>query len=354
MCIRDSSPKQLSEVLFEKLKIDTKGLKKTSTGYFSTSESVLQKLSEKNEIVNDILEYRSLAKLKSTYTDKISEICDQHSRVHTSYHQAVTSTGRLSSSDPNLQNIPIRTKEGITIREAFIASKGKKILAMDYSQIELRLMAHYSKDKIMLNSFVNDEDIHKRTASEVFGVDIKEVDGEMRRRAKTINFGLLYGMSAFGLSNQLGVSRPEAEIFLNNYFERYSGVKQFMHDIVERSKESKYVETLYGRKIHVPNIVASNYMVRQAAERAAINGPLQGSASDIIKFAMVEINEWINANAPEIKMTLQVHDELVFEVPQDFNESDLKPILKLMESTTEIAVPLKVEYGFGANWREAH
>ena len=348
------SPKQLSEVLFEKLKIDTKGLKKTSTGYFSTSESVLQKLSEKNEIVNDILEYRSLAKLKSTYTDKISEICDQHSRVHTSYHQAVTSTGRLSSSDPNLQNIPIRTKEGITIREAFIASKGKKILAMDYSQIELRLMAHYSKDKIMLNSFVNDEDIHKRTASEVFGVDIKEVDGEMRRRAKTINFGLLYGMSAFGLSNQLGVSRPEAEIFLNNYFERYSGVKQFMHDIVERSKESKYVETLYGRKIHVPNIVASNYMVRQAAERAAINGPLQGSASDIIKFAMVEINEWINTNAPEIKMTLQVHDELVFEVPQDFNESDLEPILKLMESTTEIAVPLKVEYGFGANWREAH
>ena len=348
------SPKQLSEVLFEKLKIDTKGLKKTSTGYFSTSESVLQKLSEQNEIVRDILEYRSLAKLKSTYTDKISEICDQHSRVHTSYHQAVTSTGRLSSSDPNLQNIPIRTKEGITIREAFIAPKQKKILAMDYSQIELRLMAHYSKDEIMLNSFKNDEDIHKRTASEVFGVDINEVDGEMRRRAKTINFGLLYGMSAFGLSNQLGVSRPEAEIFLDSYFERYSGVKQFMHDIVERSKESKYVETLYGRKIHVPNIVASNYMVRQAAERAAINGPLQGSASDIIKYAMVEIDKWINANNPEIRMILQVHDELVFEVPQGFNESDLLPILKLMENTTEIEVPLKVEYGFGANWREAH
>ena len=348
------SPKQLSEVLFEKLKIDTKGLKKTSTGYFSTSESVLQKLSEQNEIVRDILEYRSLAKLKSTYTDKISEICDQHSRVHTSYHQAVTSTGRLSSSDPNLQNIPIRTKEGITIREAFIAPKQKKILAMDYSQIELRLMAHYSKDEIMLNSFKNDEDIHKRTASEIFGVDINEVDGEMRRRAKTINFGLLYGMSAFGLSNQLGVSRPEAEIFLDSYFERYSGVKQFMHDIVERSKESKYVETLYGRKIHVPNIVASNYMVRQAAERAAINGPLQGSASDIIKYAMVEIDKWINANNPEIRMILQVHDELVFEVPQNFDEPDLLPILKLMENTTEIEVPLKVEYGFGANWREAH
>ena len=209
------SPKQLSEILFEKLQIDTKGLKKTSTGYFSTSESVLQKLSDENEIVKDILEYRSLAKLKSTYTDKISEICDQNSRVHTSYHQAVTSTGRLSSSDPNLQNIPIRTKEGITIREAFIAPKNKKILAMDYSQIELRLMAHYSQDPIMLNSFKNDEDIHKRTASEIFGIEIDDVDAEMRRRAKTINFGLLYGMSAFGLSNQLGVSRAEADIFLS-------------------------------------------------------------------------------------------------------------------------------------------
>ena len=212
------SPKQLSEILFEKLEIDTKGLKKTSTGYFSTSESVLQKLSEENEIVKDILEYRSLAKLKSTYTDKISEICDQNSRVHTSYHQAVTSTGRLSSSDPNLQNIPIRTKEGITIREAFIAPKNKKILAMDYSQIELRLMAHYSQDPIMLNSFKNDEDIHKRTASEIFGTEIDEVDAEMRRRAKTINFGLLYGMSAFGLSNQLGVSRAEADIFFKQLF----------------------------------------------------------------------------------------------------------------------------------------
>ena len=302
------SPKQLSEILFEKLQIDTKGLKKTSTGYFSTSESVLQKLSDENEIVKDILEYRSLAKLKSTYTDKISEICDQNSRVHTSYHQAVTSTGRLSSSDPNLQNIPIRTKEGITIREAFIAPKNKKILAMDYSQIELRLMAHYSQDPIMLNSFKNDEDIHKRTASEIFGIEIDDVDAEMRRRAKTINFGLLYGMSAFGLSNQLGVSRAEADIFLKNYFDRYSAVKKFMSDIVESSKDVKYVETLYGRKIHVPNITASNYMVRQAAERAAINGPLQGSAADIIKIAMIKIDDWINLNAPEIKMILQVHD----------------------------------------------
>ena len=348
------SPKQLSEILFEKLEIDTKGLKKTSTGYFSTSESVLQKLSDENEIVKDILEYRSLAKLKSTYTDKISEICDQNSRVHTSYHQAVTSTGRLSSSDPNLQNIPIRTKEGITIREAFIAPKNKKILAMDYSQIELRLMAHYSQDPIMLNSFKNDEDIHKRTASEIFGTEIDGVDAEMRRRAKTINFGLLYGMSAFGLSNQLGVSRAEADIFLNNYFDRYSAVKKFMSDIVERSKDVKYVETLYGRKIHVPNITASNYMVRQAAERAAINGPLQGSAADIIKIAMIKIDDWINLNAPEIKMILQVHDELIYEVPETFSESDLSPILDLMENTTEIDVPLKVEYGFGVNWREAH
>ena len=348
------SPKQLSEILFEKLEIDTKGLKKTSTGYFSTSEPVLQKLSNENEIVKDILGYRSLAKLKSTYTDKISEICDQNSRVHTSYHQAVTSTGRLSSSDPNLQNIPIRTKEGITIREAFIAPENKKILAMDYSQIELRLMAHYSQDPIMLNSFKNDEDIHKRTASEIFGTGIDEVNDEMRRRAKTINFGLLYGMSAFGLSNQLGVSRAEADIFLNNYFERYSAVKKFMSNIVESSKETKYVETLYGRKIHVPNITANNYMVRQAAERAAINGPLQGSAADIIKIAMIKIDEWINLNAPEIKMILQVHDELIYEVPDGFSENDLKPILDLMENTTEIDVPLKVEYGFGANWREAH
>ena len=348
------SPKQLSEILFEKLKIETKGLKKTSTGYFSTSESVLQKLSDENEIVKDILEYRSLAKLKSTYTDKISEICDQNSRVHTSYHQAVTSTGRLSSSDPNLQNIPIRTKEGITIREAFIAPSSKKILAMDYSQIELRLMAHYSQDPIMLNSFKNNEDIHKRTASEIFGVGLDNVDDEMRRRAKTINFGLLYGMSAFGLANQLAVSRTEAEIFLNNYFERYSAVKKFMSDIVENSKELKYVETLYGRKIHVPNITANNYMVRQAAERAAINGPLQGSAADIIKIAMIKIDEWINLNAPEINMILQVHDELVYEVPNTFSDDDLRPILDLMENTTEIDVPLKVEYGFGTNWREAH
>ena len=348
------SPKQLSEILFEKLKIETKGLKKTSTGYFSTSESVLQKLSDENEIVKDILEYRSLAKLKSTYTDKISEICDQNSRVHTSYHQAVTSTGRLSSSDPNLQNIPIRTKEGITIREAFIAPSSKKILAMDYSQIELRLMAHYSQDPIMLNSFKNNEDIHKRTASEIFGVGLDNVDDEMRRRAKTINFGLLYGMSAFGLANQLAVSRTEAEIFLNNYFERYSAVKKFMSDIVESSKELKYVETLYGRKIHVPNITANNYMVRQAAERAAINGPLQGSAADIIKIAMIKIDDWINHNAPEINMILQVHDELVYEVPDTFSDDDLRPILDLMENTTEIDVPLKVEYGFGTNWREAH
>ena len=348
------SPKQLSEILFEKLKIESKGLKKTSTGYFSTSESVLQKLADENEIVKDILEYRSLAKLKSTYTDKISEICDQNSRVHTSYHQAVTSTGRLSSSDPNLQNIPIRTKEGITIREAFIAPPNKKILAMDYSQIELRLMAHYSQDPIMLNSFKNNEDIHKRTASEIFGVELDNVDDEMRRRAKTINFGLLYGMSAFGLANQLGVSRTEAEIFLNNYFERYEAVKKFMSDIVEKSKDLKYVETLYGRKIHVPNIAASNYMVRQAAERAAINGPLQGSAADIIKIAMIKIDEWINLNAPDINMILQVHDELIYEVPDKFSEDDLRPILDLMENTTEIDVPLIVEYGFGANWREAH
>ena len=348
------SPKQLSEVLFDKMGIEAKGLKKTSSGYYSTSEPVLQKLADENEIIKDILEYRTLAKLKSTYTDKLSEICDLGSRVHTSYHQAVTSTGRLSSSDPNLQNIPIRTKDGIVIREAFIAPQGKKLLAIDYSQIELRLMAHYSNDEIMVKSFNNNEDIHKRTASEIFGVDIQDVDDDMRRKAKTINFGLLYGMSAFGLSNQLSVTRAEADIFLENYFDRYSGVSAFMKNIVEDAKGKKYVETLHGRKIHVPNIESSNYLMRQASERAAINGPLQGSAADIIKIAMIKIAKWIEGNDQEIKMILQVHDELIFEVPDSYGEENIEPIIKLMEKSTEINVPLKAEYGFGSNWREAH
>ena len=348
------SPKQLSEVLFDKMGIEAKGLKKTSSGYYSTSEAVLQKLADENEIIKDILEYRTLAKLKSTYTDKLSEICDLGSRVHTSYHQAVTSTGRLSSSDPNLQNIPIRTKDGIVIREAFIAPQGKKLLAIDYSQIELRLMAHYSNDEIMVKSFNNNEDIHKRTASEIFGVDIQDVDDDMRRKAKTINFGLLYGMSSFGLSNQLSVTRAEADIFLESYFDRYSGVSAFMKNIVEDAKGKKYVETLHGRKIHVPNIESSNYLMRQASERAAINGPLQGSAADIIKIAMIKIAEWIQGNDQEIKMILQVHDELIFEVPDSYGEENIEPIIKLMEQSTEINVPLKAEYGFGSNWREAH
>ena len=348
------SPKQLSEVLFEKLCLPTQGLKKTSSGYYSTSEAILQKLSHDHEIVKDILEYRSLAKLKSTYTDKLSEICDVRSRVHTSYQQAVTSTGRLSSSEPNLQNIPIRTNEGITIREAFVAPKGSKILAIDYSQIELRLMAHYSKDDIMVDAFNNNEDIHKRTASEVFGVDIEDVTGEMRRNAKTINFGLLYGMSAFGLSNQLGVSRAEAEVFLQNYFDRYSKVKSFMETTTNKAKKNKFVTTLYGRKIHVPNIESPNYMLRQASERAAINGPLQGSAADIIKVAMISINRWISKNKLPIKLLLQVHDELLFEVPENYVEKDIQSLVNIMEETTLIDVPLVAEYGFGTNWREAH
>ncbi len=348
------SPKQLSEVLFEKMNISTKGLKKTSSGYYSTSESILQKLSNENDVVKDILKYRSLAKLKSTYTDKIVEICDQNSKVHTSYHQAVTSTGRLSSSDPNLQNIPIRTEEGITIREAFVAPKGKKILAIDYSQIELRLMAHYSQDPLMLESFNNNEDIHKRTASEIFGKNIEEIDSDMRRKAKTINFGLLYGMSAFGLANQLSVTRPEAETFLQSYFTKYSRVKEFMSEIVELAKKNKFVTTIYGRKIHVPNIDSPNYMIRQASERAAINGPLQGTAADIIKVAMVSLDKYLKKSELEINSILQVHDELVFEVPESLTESDLIDVIDLMENTTKIDVPLKVELGFGANWRAAH
>ena len=348
------SPKQLSEVLFDKLGISSKGLKKTASGYFSTSENILQRLAEENEVVKEILEYRSLAKLKSTYTDKISEICDQNSRVHTSYHQAVTSTGRLSSSDPNLQNIPIRTNEGITIREAFIAPAGKKVLAIDYSQIELRLMAHYSQDRTMLESFHNNEDIHKRTAAEIFGLSLDEISPEMRRQAKTINFGLLYGMSAFGLSNQLKVSRTEAEIFLNSYFEKYSSVKGFMEDIVEQTKKTKFVKTLYGRKIHVPNIDSPNYMLRQAAERIAINGPLQGSAADIIKIAMIQISDYLQEKKIDVDLIMQVHDELVFEIPQNFTETDIDGIVQIMESSTEISVPLKVDFGMGANWKEAH
>ena len=302
------SPKQLSEVLFEKLKIETKGLKKTSTGYYSTSESVLQKLANENPIVKE----------------------------------------------PNLQNKPIRTPEGVTIREAFVASEGKKILAMDYSQIELRLMAHYSKDQIMLDSFKNNEDIHKRTASEVFSVEMENVTDEMRRRAKTINFGLLYGMSAFGLSNQLSVSRAEAEEFLLNYFAKYSSIKVFMKDVVEQAKKDKYVSTLYGRKIHVPNIESPNYMLRQASERAAVNGPLQGSAADIIKRAMISIFKESGGNEKDVKMILQVHDELVFEVPEDYDEKNISYLIDLMEESSSIDVPLKVEYGFGSNWREAH
>ena len=253
-----------------------------------------------------------------------------------------------------MQNIPIRTNEGITIREAFVAPKGSKILAIDYSQIELRLMAHYSKDDIMVDAFNNNEDIHKRTASEVFGVDIEDVTGEMRRNAKTINFGLLYGMSAFGLSNQLGVSRAEAEVFLQNYFDRYSKVKSFMETTTNKAKKNKFVTTLYGRKIHVPNIESPNYMLRQASERAAINGPLQGSAADIIKVAMISINRMIFENELPIKLLLQVHDELLFEVPENYVEKDIQSLVNIMEETTLIDVPLVAEYGFGTNWREAH
>lgn len=348
------SPKQIQAILFEKQGIPV--VKKTPKGQPSTAEDVLQELADQgHELPRLILESRSMSKLKSTYTDKLPLMVDQISgRVHTSYHQAVAATGRLSSSDPNLQNIPIRTEEGRRIRQAFIAPKGYKLVAADYSQIELRIMAHLSSDKGLLDAFANGEDIHRATAAEVFDVARDQVDNNQRRSAKAINFGLIYGMSAFGLAKQLGISRGEAQKYIEVYFARYPGVKSFMDETRKSAREKGYVETVFGRRLYVPDINASNMQRRQYAERTAINAPLQGSAADIIKLAMIGAAGWIANNKLDIKMIMQVHDELVFEIAEGDVEVACTGIRACMQGAAEIAVPLLVDIGRGDNWDEAH
>ena len=347
------SPKQLVEILYNKL--DLPVLKKTPKGQPSTNEDTLQRLAEEFELPKTIIEYRGLAKLKSTYTDSLIKI--QHpitNRIHTSYQQAVTSTGRLSSTEPNLQNIPIKTSEGRKIREAFIAEKGNILISADYSQIELRIMAHLSGDKNLTHAFKNNIDVHSATASEIFNVPLENVTPDHRRSAKAINFGLIYGMSAFGLTRQLGIPRNEAQAYLDTYFKRYTGVKDYMDSTKELAKKNLFVETILGRKLHVAAINDSNGLRRQAAERAAINAPLQGSAADIIKKAMIDVDQWIGANNPDIKMIMQVHDELIFEVKKEFAADALNEIVNLMECSVELKIPLIVDANQGTNWNEAH
>jgi DNA polymerase-1 len=347
------SPKQLVEILYNKLELPV--LKKTPKGQPSTNEDTLQRLAEEYELPKVIIQYRGLAKLKSTYTESLINI--QHpdtKRIHTSYQQAVTSTGRLSSTEPNLQNIPIKTAEGRKIREAFVAEKGNVLISADYSQIELRIMAHLSGDKNLTHAFNNNIDVHSATASEIFDVPLEEVTTDHRRSAKAINFGLIYGMSAFGLTRQLGIPRHEAQAYLDTYFERYTGVREYMDSTKELAKKNLYVETILGRKLHVTEINASNGLRRQAAERAAINAPLQGSAADIIKKAMIDVDEWIGDDNPNIKMIMQVHDELIFEVKKNFAEEALTNVISLMEKAVKLDIPLIVDANQGSNWNEAH
>lgn len=348
-----ASTKQLQEILFEKLGLPVK--KKTPKGAPSTNEEVLDELAQEGHIVPKLLiEHRGLSKLKSTYTDKLPQMINPKTgRVHTSYHQAVTATGRLSSSDPNLQNIPIRNEEGRRIRQAFIAREGYKIVAADYSQIELRIMAHLAHDEGMLKAFTEGKDIHRSTAAEIFGVSLEEVTNEQRRNAKAINFGLIYGMSEFGLSNQLGISRQEARTYMDAYFNRYPNVLQFMTDIKAKAAEQGYVETLLGRRLYLPEIKSSNGMRRKAAERVAINAPMQGTAADIIKVAMIGIDKMIFGDE-NIKMIMQVHDELVFEVKAEMVEHYSQLIKMEMEKAIKLHVPLIADVGVGDNWDEAH
>ncbi|WP_373101016.1 MULTISPECIES: DNA polymerase I [Pasteurellaceae] len=348
-----ASTKQLQEVLFNKLGLPV--IAKTPKGAPSTNEEVLDELAQQGHQVPKLLiEHRGLAKLKSTYTDKLPQMINPRTgRVHTSYHQAVTATGRLSSSDPNLQNIPIRNEEGRRIRQAFIARDGYKIIAADYSQIELRIMAHLSQDKGLITAFSEGKDIHRSTAAEIFGLSLQQVSNEQRRSAKAINFGLIYGMSAFGLSRQLGISRGEAQNYMDLYFQRYPGVQTFMHDIRAKAKAQGYVETLFGRRLYLPDINASSAMRRKGAERVAINAPMQGTAADIIKRAMVAIDQTIRHD-PDILMIMQVHDELVFEVRSEKTEQYGALIKSQMESAAQLVVPLIVDVGIGDNWDEAH
>jgi DNA polymerase-1 len=347
------SPKQLLEILYEKQGLPV--LRKTPKGQPSTNEETLQRLSEEYELPKIILQYRTLAKLKSTYTDSLINIENPKTqRIHTSYQQAITSTGRLSSTEPNLQNIPIKTAEGRRIREAFVPEKGNTLISADYSQIELRIMAHLSEDKNLTNAFNNNIDVHSSTAAEVFGVAIEEVNNDQRRSAKAINFGLMYGMSAFGLTRQLGITRAEAQAYLDTYFARYTGVRDYMDNIKAKAKEDMFVETIMGRRLYLNEINAANGLRRQAAERAAINAPLQGSAADIIKKAMLDIDKLILNEMPEVKMIMQVHDELVFECPKENADLVMEKMKETMEQTVELKIPLIAEAAVGSNWNEAH
>ena len=347
------SPKQLGHILFEKLELPV--LKKTPKGAPSTAEDVLAELAQDYPLPAVLMEYRSLSKLKSTYTDKLPEMISAVSgRVHTSYHQAVTATGRLSSSDPNLQNIPIRTEEGRRIRQAFCAPKGFKIVAADYSQIELRIMAHLSQDAGLLHAFSEDLDVHSATAAEVFGTPLEKVSGDQRRKAKAINFGLIYGMSAFGLAKQLNLGRHEAQEYIDRYFDRYPGVARYMDETRALAHEQGYVETLYGRRLYLPEINARNKQRQQAAERTAINAPMQGTAADVIKRAMISVDDWLSTDGIDAKMIMQVHDELVFEVSESEADRLMITLPDIMAGVAALDVPLLVEAGMGDNWDEAH
>jgi len=349
-----NSPKQLQTILFEKMELPV--VRKTPKGQPSTAEDVLQELATQGyELPQRILQYRSMSKLRSTYTSKLPKLInDRTQRIHTSYHQAVTATGRLSSSNPNLQNIPIRSKEGRRIRQAFIAREGYRLVAADYSQIELRIMAHLSGDKGLLDAFAQGKDIHSATAAEVFSVSVDEVTDNQRRDAKAINFGLIYGMSAFGLAKQLGIGRKQAQTYIDTYFSRYPGVHDYMQQTREQAREKGYVETLFGRRLYLPDINAKNNQRKQYAERTAINAPMQGTAADIIKKAMITTDAWLQNSAIDALMTMQVHDELVFEVKVADVESFTETLQQHMENAAELAIPLQVVIGIGDNWDEAH
>jgi DNA polymerase-1 len=346
------SPKQLQEVLFGKLGLPVK--RKTPSGQPSTAEDVLEELAEEFELPRIILEYRGLAKLLSTYTDKLpQQINPQTGRVHTSYHQAIAATGRLSSTDPNLQNIPIRTAEGRRIRQAFVAPPGHVLVAADYSQIELRIMAHLSGDPGLLLAFAENRDIHQATAAEVFGAPLDQVTGDQRRAAKAINFGLIYGMSAFGLARQLGIDRGSAQRYVDLYFQRYPGVKRYMDDTRVMAREQGFVETVFGRRLYLPEIRSRNAQLRQYAERSAINAPMQGTAADIIKRAMIEVHRWLKGHT-RARLMMQVHDELVLEVADDLVDQVLLDLRGHMTAAANLRVPLNVDVGIGRNWDEAH
>ena len=347
------SPKQLQTIFFEKLNIPV--IKKTPKGQPSTAEPVLQELALDYPLPKVIMEYRGLSKLKSTYTDQLPEqVHESTNRVHTSYEQAVTATGRLSSQNPNLQNIPIRTENGRRVRKAFIAPEGYKLIAADYSQIELRIMAHLSKDERLLSAFKAGEDIHRATAAEVFGVDVSEVRDDQRRSAKAINFGLIYGMSAFGLAQQLNIGRNDAQEYVDLYFERYPGVKEYMDRTRQLAADQGFVETLFGRRLYLPEINASNFQRRQAAERTAINAPMQGTAADIIKRAMIRVDEWLENDQVDARMIMQVHDELVLETLSTEIDTVAQTVSRMMSEAAELSVPLVVECGIGDNWEAAH